>query len=457
MFCPFGTELAGAQDSFHLRVFHDLLCGAANAPSFFCPHARVLPLTISECKEMPVDYSREYYGEITPPQNEYASLGKAYIKAFFDELHDALHHVYAIFSHLDHPRFGIVRLYDYVAFQCNLERKYETHRFTLNEFYACYEILHPADTFSILFHGDAIYYEHELTRKTFERRYQKFLEFYCERGLRRNEAICLTSMEVEQYGFSEQDAAIVGKDLEKYNTAAIEKLQREYNALVLLDCIEKIDVLFMKNQINTPCERLREVVQQSGHSVNGLAKELGLRHGENLYQILKGKNGISLNVAQRIHALYPEYSVGWLLCGDVDTVPYSCDDKTVIRIPVHRDLWSEEFSPEKMPAENIVLSAEAANGAEFAVPYMDDILNPFLRNSLMLLRKHRDGEVLYGNIYLVITERFRLFRIVHKDRRHPENLRLKTLLPAEYDDIIVRRDQVKAMCFVCGAICRMGV
>ena len=406
---------------------------------------------------MPADYTREYYGEITPRDEwEYKILRKEYVKSFFDDLRKTLHHVYAIFSHLDHPRFGIVRLYDYVAFRCNLERKYEMHRFTLNEFYACYEILHPADTFSILFHGDAIYYEHELTRKTFERRYQKFLEFYCEQGLRRNEAICLTSAEVERYGFSEQDAAIVGKDLEKYNTAAIEKLQREYNALIILDCIEKIDVLFMKNQINTPDQRLREVVQQSGHSVNGLAKELGLRHGENLYQILKGNNGISLDVAQRIHARYPEYSVGWLLCGDVDPVPYSCDDKTVIRIPVHRDLWSEEFSPEKTPAENIVLSAEAANGAEFAVPYMDDILNPFLRNSLMLLRKHRDGEVLYGNIYLVITECFRLFRIVHKDRRHPDKLRLKTLLPAEYDDIIVRRDQVKAMCFVCGAICRMG-
>ena len=407
---------------------------------------------------MPADYTREYYGEITPREEwEYKILRKEYVKSFFDELCKTLHHVYAIFSHLPQPRFGIDRSYDYIAFKCNLERRYETHRFSLNEFYACYDVMHPSDTFSIKFHGDLIHYEHELTRRTFENRYYKFLEFYCERGLRRNEAICLTSNVIEQYGFSENDAAIVEWDVKHYNAVGIEKLQREYNALIILDCIEKIDMLFMKNRINTPCERLREVVHQSGHSVNGLAKELGLPRGENLYHILKGNNGISLDVAQRIHARYPEYSVGWLLCGDIDTVPYSCDDKTVIRIPVHRDLWSEEFSPEKTPAESIVLSAEAANGAEFAVPYMDDILNPFLRNSLMLLRKHRDGEVLYGNIYLVITERFRLFRIVHKDRRHPENLRLKTLLPAEYDDIIVRRDQIQAMCFVCGAICRMGV
>lgn len=405
---------------------------------------------------MPAEYRREYYGEIIPPENEYASLRKEYIKAFFDKLHDELHHVYAIFSHLDHPRFGIVRLYDFVAFQCDLERKFETHRFTLKEFYDCYDLLHPADTFSVRFHGDPIYYEHELTQITFVERYYKFLEYYCEWGLRRNKALCLTSKVIEEYGFSKDDAGIVGWDIKHYNDIAIEKLQREYNALIFLDCIEKQNTLFMKNRRNTSEERLREVVQQSGHSVNRLAKELGLPRGENLYQILRGNNGISLDVAQRIHSLYPKYSVSWLLCGDVGLCPDTCDDKTIIRIPVFRDLWSEEFSPEKTPAENIVLSAEAANGAEFAVPYTDDILNPYLRNSMMLLRKHRDDEILYGNIYLVITERLRLFRIVHKDKRHPEHLRLTTIQPANYADIILEKDKVKALCYVCGAICKLG-
>lgn len=59
-------------------------------------------------------------------------------------------------------RFGIDRSYDYIAFKCNLERRHETHRFTLNEFYACYDVLHPSDIFSIKFHGDSIHCEHQL-------------------------------------------------------------------------------------------------------------------------------------------------------------------------------------------------------------------------------------------------------------------------------------------------------
>lgn len=66
----------------------------------------------------------------------------------------------------------------------------------------------------------------------------------------------------------------------------------------------------MKSESNIQWERLEKVIRASGHNVNSFARHIGLRRGENLYQIKKGNNGISRDVAERIHTLFPQYSVG---------------------------------------------------------------------------------------------------------------------------------------------------
>lgn len=65
-------------------------------------------------------------------------------------------------------------------------------------------------------------------------------------------------------------------------------------------------------------ERIQKVIERSGFSVNGFARHIGLSRGENLYQIKKGNNDISKDLAQRINNHYPGYSVGWLLTGIPD-------------------------------------------------------------------------------------------------------------------------------------------
>lgn len=63
-------------------------------------------------------------------------------------------------------------------------------------------------------------------------------------------------------------------------------------------------------------ERLQAVINLTPLSVNAFAKYIGLPCGENLYRIKHGKNGISLDVAERIAAKIPEISRGWLLFGE---------------------------------------------------------------------------------------------------------------------------------------------
>lgn len=71
-----------------------------------------------------------------------------------------------------------------------------------------------------------------------------------------------------------------------------------------------------KNEILTNWQRIEMVIQQSKMTANAFARHIGLPRGENLYQIKKGNNGISLDVANRICQRYPEIDKLWLLTGD---------------------------------------------------------------------------------------------------------------------------------------------
>ena len=223
------------------------------------------------------------------------------------------------------------------------------------------------------------------------------------------------------------------------------------------------------------------MIEHSGLSVNAFARAIGLSCGETLYQIRRGNNGISPNVAKRIHQKYPGFSLAWLMFGCGESLSEVSGSGSVTRIPVYRTLPERLFRGE--PDDCLILSAVSAAGAEFAVPYADDLLNPFLRNSLLLLREQK-GAILYGNIHLVETGHFRLFRILQPapDR----SVRLTVLpgtdlsgsaglngqngraglnelagltgrVPAEnpFADIVVPRSSILSLWLVCGAVCNL--
>ena len=63
-------------------------------------------------------------------------------------------------------------------------------------------------------------------------------------------------------------------------------------------------------------QRIEKVVRWAGLSVNAFALHIGLHRGENLYQIKRGNNGISKELAELIVARYPEISRAWLVTGE---------------------------------------------------------------------------------------------------------------------------------------------
>ena len=63
-------------------------------------------------------------------------------------------------------------------------------------------------------------------------------------------------------------------------------------------------------------QRIEAVIKWANMSTNYFARHIGLARGENLYQIKRGNNGISFDVADRIVAKFPQVDKLWLLTGE---------------------------------------------------------------------------------------------------------------------------------------------
>ena len=82
----------------------------------------------------------------------------------------------------------------------------------------------------------------------------------------------------------------------------------------------------------TAWQRLETIIKMSGMSINAFARCIGLPRGENLYQIKKGNNRISRDLASRIVNYYPQISFSWLLTGEG---AMTIDGKTQTGIPFY--------------------------------------------------------------------------------------------------------------------------
>ncbi len=68
---------------------------------------------------------------------------------------------------------------------------------------------------------------------------------------------------------------------------------------------------------NASWQRLQAVIEHSRiQSVSAFTRHIGINKPENLYQIRRGNNGISKELAKTICGCFPEISMGWLLTGE---------------------------------------------------------------------------------------------------------------------------------------------
>lgn len=197
--------------------------------------------------------------------------------------------------------------------------------------------------------------------------------------------------------------------------------------------------------------RLEKVIKWTGFSVNAFALSIGLKRSENLYQIKKGNNGISRDLAETITKKYPAVSKAWLLTGEGEmllsapasipnAIPYYPTDATM--------LAQGGFA--ESPISNI--SIPFYKEASFAAPYLSDSMAPEIPVGAVIVCKQVEiKSIVPGAIYLLCSESFTGVRYIRMEPTS-ELLRLEPCNRERYDNLTINSSSISKLFMVVGII-----
>ena len=196
-------------------------------------------------------------------------------------------------------------------------------------------------------------------------------------------------------------------------------------------------------------ERLEQIIEHLGLNVNSFAKEIGLKRSERLYQIKKGNYTISKNLSAIVAEKFSEINAGWLLTGDGNMLQSAT--ATLKKIPLYG--ISLEDLPKDIdtltPTDELEIPVLA--GSDFAVINNSEAMAPEIANgSMVFVRKVEREAVLFGDIYLVIAEKFNVIRFVREF--DSETWRLAAKNTQDFDDILVKKSAVQTIYKVKGVL-----
>ncbi|QEC51024.1 phage repressor protein C with HTH and peptisase S24 domain [Anseongella ginsenosidimutans] len=202
-------------------------------------------------------------------------------------------------------------------------------------------------------------------------------------------------------------------------------------------------------------ERLQEVVEKSGLSINAFALSIGLKRAENLYQIRKGNHEISRELARKITAKYPEINEAWLLTGkggmhERETLSASK------KIPLYDSGFEDlrMLPDEKASIEPLYyIEAPTLSGGDFATICYGNSMEPDIPAGAIITLKEIDpSAVLPGEMYLVITSNYSTVKCVMDVAGDAEKFRLIPKNTAEYGEAIINKSDILRLFLVKGVI-----
>lgn len=167
--------------------------------------------------------------------------------------------------------------------------------------------------------------------------------------------------------------------------------------------------------------RLEQVIKWTGLSINAFALHIGLKRSENLYQIKKGNNGISHDLAELITAKYPSISKGWLLTGEGEMM---IDQKRTSKnsgIPcygmdaVEAVEMLERTNGEQLLQPQFYIDFPPLKRCDLAALSLSDAMQPEVpAGSYVLLRRQNPDELLPGAMCLILSETFKVYGLSAK-------------------------------------------
>ncbi len=197
-------------------------------------------------------------------------------------------------------------------------------------------------------------------------------------------------------------------------------------------------------------QRIEQIIKWTeAASVSAFAREIGLNRGENLYQIKRGNNGISKELAETITNKYPQISRAWLLTGEGEMLPDEALREKV-EIPFYKvdAVQYIMYDADLAPTYNI--SFPLFRGSDFAAFSFSDAMMPDIPQGAVLFFQEAQVSAIHpGATYLVVSDSFLGIRTLRKE---PEStiIRLVPKNKESYDDVIIDEKEIKRLFVVRG-------
>lgn len=196
--------------------------------------------------------------------------------------------------------------------------------------------------------------------------------------------------------------------------------------------------------------RIEAVIKWANMSTNYFARYIGLARGENLYQIKRGNNGISLDVADRIVAKFPQIDKLWLLTGEGQMfaderlrgpqIPY-------YDVDVERGIAGLD---QLEPQSNLIIPP--VGDCDLAMIYSGRAMGGSTPPGTVLLLKSIDRDaIIPGDEYVIVSRKIVTLRIV-RSAEEEGKVRLVAGDRDNYDDILLDLNDIVSIYKVKGKL-----
>ena len=197
-------------------------------------------------------------------------------------------------------------------------------------------------------------------------------------------------------------------------------------------------------------QRIEAVIKWANMSTNYFARYIGLARGENLYQIKRGNNGISLDVADRIVSKFPQIDKLWLLTGEGQM--FADERLRGSQIPFY-DVDVEQgigILDRLEPSSNLIVPP--AGDCDLAMSYAGRAMGACLPPGTVVLLKAVDRDaIIPGEEYVIVSQKIVTVRIVRAADEEGK-VRLVAGDRDHYDDILLNVSDIVSVYKVKGKL-----
>lgn len=202
--------------------------------------------------------------------------------------------------------------------------------------------------------------------------------------------------------------------------------------------------------MNENWKRISAVIERAGMTANFFAHYIGLSCGENLYQIKRGNNRISRDVAERIVAKFPEISKAWLLTGEGSM--FASDSTIAQQIPFYNLDVESALNEEMSGTPEFQMFVPQVGDCDLAMVYNGRAMGRVIpAGTVVFLKKIDVDAIIPGDEYVVLGTKFTALRKVRR-QKNSSSLTLVAGDRKAFDDMLLEPEDVKALYHVVGKL-----